>query len=74
VRVTPLAEIMARHQLTDALVSSALACTRNAVRYWRTGQGVPDGRKLVRLLAYLRRFEPRLEAAELLPAEREGAA
>ncbi len=64
-----LREILDRNRLEQAEVADAIGVSRVSVGNWVNGHGKPRGPNLVRLLDYLRRFEPGLQADDILPAE-----
>lgn len=59
--------ILARNRLQQKDVAEALGLSRVAVWAWVDGRSVPTGTNLLRLLEYLRQFEPGLRAEDLLP-------
>lgn len=61
-----------RNRLQQKDVAEALGISRMTVLKWVHGDSVPTGTNLLRLLEYLRQFEPTLQAEDLLapgPAE-----
>lgn len=66
---TPLAGLLERHRLQQRHVAEALDVSRMAVLAWYHGRSIPSGQNLVRLVEYLRQFEPGLTAEQLLPTE-----
>jgi len=48
-------------------IAEALGLSRVAVWAWVDGRSMPSGVNLLRLLEYLRQFEPGLQAEDLLP-------
>jgi len=57
-----------RNRLQQKDVADALGISRMTVLNWVHGNSVPTGTNLLRLLEYLRGFEPALQAEDLLPA------
>lgn len=68
---TPLAGLLERHRLQQRHVAEALGVSRMAVLAWYHGRAIPSGSNLVRLVEYLRQFEPGLSAEALLPTTTE---
>lgn len=66
---SPLAGLLERHRLQQRHVAEALDVSRMAVLAWYHGRSIPSGQNLVRLVEYLRQFEPGLTAEQLLPTE-----
>ncbi len=64
---TPLALVLERNRLQQKHVAEGLAVSRMTVNAWFHGAAQPTGPNLLRLLAYLRQFEPTLTAEDLLP-------
>ena len=60
--------VLGRNRLQQKHIADALGVSRMAVLAWVHGRSVPSGDNLVRLLAYLRQFEPGLQAEDLLLA------
>jgi transcriptional regulator with XRE-family HTH domain len=65
---TRLRAVLARNRLQQKDVADALGISRMSVWSWVDGRTVPGGANLLRLLEYLRGFEPTLQAEDLLPA------
>jgi transcriptional regulator with XRE-family HTH domain len=65
---TRLRAVLARNRLQQKDVADALSLSRMSVWSWVDGRTVPTGINLIRLLEYLRQFEPTLQAEDLLPA------
>jgi DNA-binding transcriptional regulator YiaG len=63
-----LRAVLDRNRLQQKNVAAALGVSRMAVWAWVDGRSVPTGINTVRLLDYLRQFEPTLQAEDLLPA------
>lgn len=63
---TALAAILERNRLQQKHVAEALGVSRMAVLRWVHGRSRPGGDNLVRLLEYLRQFEPGLDVNDLL--------
>jgi hypothetical protein len=61
-----LKQILDRNRLEQVQVAEALAVSRISVGNWCNRRGGPNGVNLVRLLEYLRQFEPTLQASDLL--------
>jgi transcriptional regulator with XRE-family HTH domain len=61
-----LAAVLERNRLQQKHVAEALPVSRMTVLMWVHGRTVPTGDNLLRLLAYLRRFEPGLQVEDLL--------
>lgn len=70
---SPLAGLLERHRLQQRHVAEALGVSRMAVLAWYHGRSIPSGQNLVRLVEYLRQFEPGLAAEALLPSTAEPA-
>jgi transcriptional regulator with XRE-family HTH domain len=71
---TRLRSVLARNRLQQKDVADALSISRMSVWSWVDGRTIPSGTNLLRLLEYLRRFEPGLQIEDLLDASgREGA-
>jgi transcriptional regulator with XRE-family HTH domain len=58
--------VLRRNRLQQKDVAAALGLSCNAVWAWAAGRSVPTGRNLVRLLEYLKQFEPTLTAEDLV--------
>lgn len=56
-----------RNRLHQKDVAEALDLSRMTIWSWVDGRSVPTGTNLLRLLEYLRQFEPGLQAEDLLP-------
>ena len=63
-----LKDILERNRLEQTETAAAVGVSRISVGNWVHGRGVPSGFNLVRLLTYLRQFEPDLQAEDLLSA------
>jgi transcriptional regulator with XRE-family HTH domain len=61
-----LKAILERNRLQQKHVAEALDVSRMTVWQWVHRRAVPAGDNMVRLLAYLRKFEPGLQAADLV--------
>jgi transcriptional regulator with XRE-family HTH domain len=61
-----LRAVLARNRLQQKHVAEALDVSRNTVGGWADGSVEPSGGNLIRLLAYLRQFEPGLAVEELV--------
>jgi len=61
-----LRAVLDRNRLMQKDVAEALGLSRVAVWAWVDGRSVPTGANLLRLLEYLRQFEPTLQAEDLL--------
>lgn len=64
---TRLRAVLARNRLQQKEIAEALGLSRMAVWSWVDGRTVPGGTNLLRLLEYLRQFDPSLQAEDLLP-------
>lgn len=64
--MTNLRRILERNRLQQTAAAEALGVSRIAVGLWVNGHSKPSGENLIRRLEYLRRFEPGLEASDLL--------
>jgi transcriptional regulator with XRE-family HTH domain len=69
-----LAEILQRNRLKQKDVAKALGVSRVSVGAWMSGRTTPSGARLVRLLGYLRSFEPTLQVEDLIPSSEEVSA
>jgi transcriptional regulator with XRE-family HTH domain len=67
-KLSGLRAVLDRNRLMQKDVADALGLSRVAVWAWVDGRSVPTGTNLLRLLEYLRGFEPTLQAEDLLPA------
>lgn len=63
-----LRAILDRNRLQQKDVAAALGLSRVAVWAWVDCRSMPTGANLLRLLDYLRQFEPTLQAEDLLAA------
>lgn len=63
---TRLRAVIARNRLQQKEIAEALGISRMSVWSWVDGRTVPSGGNLLRLLEYLRQFEPTLQAEDLL--------
>jgi transcriptional regulator with XRE-family HTH domain len=63
-----------RNRLQQKHVAEALGVSRIAVSAWVHGRSIPTGSNLVRLVEYLRQYEPGIAAEDLLPAEAKATA
>lgn len=61
-----LRPVLERNRLRQTDVAEAVGVSRVAVWLWINGRSAPAEANLLRLLAYLRRFEPGLTAEDLL--------
>lgn len=59
--------VIRRNRLQQKDVAEALGISRMTVLNWVHGNSVPTGTNLLRLLDYLRGFEPALQVEDLLP-------
>lgn len=64
---TPLAAVMERNRLQQKHIADALGVSEMTVLRWFHGRTVPTGTNLIRLVDYLRQFEPALTAEDILP-------
>lgn len=65
---TRLRVVLSRNRLQQKEVADAIGVSRMAVWSWVNGHAEPGGSNLVRLLEYLKRFEPSLQVEDLLGA------
>lgn len=63
---TRLRAVLERNRLQQKDVAEALGLSRMSIWSWVDGRTTPSGTNLLRLLEYLRRFEPSLTAENLL--------
>lgn len=63
-----LGEVLSRLRLDQVDVADALDVSRTTVGNWVHGRSVPQGTNLIRLLDYLRPFDPGLQVEDLVSA------
>jgi transcriptional regulator with XRE-family HTH domain len=64
-----LGSVLDRNRLQQKHVAEALGVTRMTVWQWVHGRARPTGINVIRLMDYLRKFEPGLAAEAVFPAE-----
>ena len=60
-----LRAVLRRNRLMQKHIADALGVSRMTVWAWAGGRSVPSGSNLLRLLSYLREFEPGLQPEDL---------
>ena len=64
-RLKGLREALSRSGLKQKDIAEALGVSPQAVWLWAEGKGMPDGGNLVRLVKFLRGYEPTLTLDDL---------
>jgi transcriptional regulator with XRE-family HTH domain len=64
-----LGAVLKRNRLQQKDVAEALGISRMTVWAWVHGKSVPTGTNLLRLVGYLRQFEPALQEEALLAGD-----
>jgi transcriptional regulator with XRE-family HTH domain len=64
----PLEAAIRRNSVNQRQMAAAVGVSPETLSRWVRGHMRPTGDNLVRVLSYLRRFEPRLQAEDLLGA------
>lgn len=68
-----LGEVLDRNRLKQKQIAEAIGVSEETVSRWVNGHVRPSGDNLVRLAAYLRRYQPDVREADLLaPADDAG--
>lgn len=62
-----LKDIIARNNLVQKDMAEAIGVTQETLSRWSQGHVTPGGTNLGRLLEHLRRFEPGITVADVLP-------
>jgi len=62
---TGLKDAIERNSLNQRELARALGVAPETITRWKSGERVPSGSNLMRLVAYLRQHEPTLQAEEL---------
>lgn len=65
-RRADLATIIERNGLKQIEIAASIGVAKETLNRWVRGHKRPTGDNLVRLLAHLRRFEPELQAEDLM--------
>jgi len=68
VKQTALATVLKRNRLQHRHIAQGVGVSRISVGHWVHGRSVPSGTNLVRLVEYLRQFEPAITAEDLVGA------
>lgn len=61
-----LREVIRRHGLNQAAIAKAIEVQPETLSRWANGHIRPSGDNLIRLLSHLRKYEPKLQAADLM--------
>ena len=61
-----LREVIRKHGLNQAEIARSIDVQPETLSRWANGHVRPSGDNLVRLLTHLRKYEPKLQAAELM--------
>ena len=67
-RKHPLQRFLDRHSLSQSELAISIDVRRETVNRWIRGKNVPEGLNLMRTIAYLKSYEPSVEAHDLFPA------
>lgn len=58
--------VLARNRLSQRMVSEALGVSDETVSRWTNGRNDPRGRNLVKLMDFLRVYEPTIQLGDVL--------